>query len=374
MQSIDKGLKFQIDASPPAALRLSWTEPRGLFRLSVVNFLLRIVTLGLYGFWARTEVRKRIWSAVRIDGEPLQYTGTGRELFLGFLIVFLLLLMPMLLLSIWVAVAFGPESGVFDLFQLGLYAVLFFLTGYALYRAQRYRLSRTAWRAIRASLEGEAGSYARLYFWTGVLVPLTVGWIIPWRSTRLQGRVVDNMRFGDRPFRFTARSGPLYRSFAALWVGAALILILAMLGIGGVAMEEMANFEALPDGRFQPNARAVVGIMAVVAIAYVLYMVMSAWYRARQINHFAAHTHFDAATFKSSVTGRGLMWISLSNFLIVVLSLGLLSPIAQARSARYLIQRLRIEGPVRLDAISQGTAISPQRGEGLAQAFDVDAF
>ena len=55
----------------------------------MVNLLLRVLTLGIYHFWAKTEVRKRIWSAIRINDEPLTYTGRGMELFLGFLIVFL---------------------------------------------------------------------------------------------------------------------------------------------------------------------------------------------------------------------------------------------------------------------------------------------
>ena len=51
---------------PPAgseALRLSWSQPPGMVALSFKNFLLKIVTLGIYQFWGKTEVRRRIWSA-----------------------------------------------------------------------------------------------------------------------------------------------------------------------------------------------------------------------------------------------------------------------------------------------------------------------
>ena len=53
--------------------------------LGFINGILKVLTLGLYSFWAKTEVRRRIWSATRLNGEPLSYTGTGKELFLGFL-------------------------------------------------------------------------------------------------------------------------------------------------------------------------------------------------------------------------------------------------------------------------------------------------
>ena len=83
-----------------AAPRISWVPPAGGFAgLSMLNGLLRILTLGVYHFWGKTEVRQRIWSAVRIDGEPLEYRGTGGELFRGFLVVFFLILLPMGLAS-----------------------------------------------------------------------------------------------------------------------------------------------------------------------------------------------------------------------------------------------------------------------------------
>ena len=76
-------------------LHLSWQYPKGLIGLSFTNMLLRILTLGIYHFWAKTEVRKRIWSAIRINDEPLTYTGRGLELFIGFLIVFFLFFVVM---------------------------------------------------------------------------------------------------------------------------------------------------------------------------------------------------------------------------------------------------------------------------------------
>ena len=52
-----------------APARITWTHPPGGFLgLSLLNGLLRILTLGVYHFWGKTEARQRIWSPVRIDG------------------------------------------------------------------------------------------------------------------------------------------------------------------------------------------------------------------------------------------------------------------------------------------------------------------
>ena len=38
-----------------------------------------VLTLGFYRFWMVTRLRRHYWNAIRIQGDPLEYTGTGRE-------------------------------------------------------------------------------------------------------------------------------------------------------------------------------------------------------------------------------------------------------------------------------------------------------
>jgi uncharacterized membrane protein YjgN (DUF898 family) len=220
-----------------SSLRLSWLQPAGLFALSFVNLGLKFLTLGLYGFWAKTEIRRRLWSAVRLEGEPLSYTGTGRELFLGFLVIFGLVMLPILLFNVGLMLAFGPEAA--QLGNLVLYPVIFFLIGIGTYRAQRYRLTRTNWRGIRGALVGSDTSYAWTYIWTALLIPFTLGWIIPWRTTRLQKIMTEDTRFGDRLLTFTAEAGPLYKPFAVMWIVTALSGFAVMAYFGSSFMELM---------------------------------------------------------------------------------------------------------------------------------------
>src|SRR5215470_19726870 len=99
-------------SAPGTVSRIVWVHPQGgFFLLSLLNGLLRILTLGVYHFWGKTEVRQRIWSAVRVDGEPLEYRGTGGELFKGFLVVFLLVLLPLGVLAFVVPLLFGTQIG-----------------------------------------------------------------------------------------------------------------------------------------------------------------------------------------------------------------------------------------------------------------------
>ena len=69
-----------------------------------------------------------------------------------------------------------------------------------------------------------------------------------------------------------------------------------------------------------------------------------------------------------------LVWLVASNYLIRTLSLTILSPVAEARSMRYIVDRLSLEGPVEWGGIGQNQDALLTRGEGLAEAFNVDAF
>lgn len=360
------------DAGTP--LMLAWLQPMGIVGLSAYNYVMRILTLGAYHFWGKTEVRKRIWAAVRIDGEPLLYTGTGRELFLGFLIVFGVYLLPMALASFLAVVAFGPQSAGIAIFQVLVYVLFFLLYGIATFRAQRYRLSRTRWRGIRGSVDANSLHYGVTHFWTGLLIPVTLGWIIPWRSTRLQRILISSMRFGDQSFRFTARSRPLYLRFLLMWLGTLAILLIAGTAAKAILLQHVLMLDPDAPRGYTISLSGSIALAAVVLIAYFAYAIVSAWYRASQFNHFAAHTHFDGATFRADVSAGGLVWLTVSNLLLVLLSLGLLSAVAQVRAARYYTEHLAIDGTVDLDKVVQGPDHGITKGEGLAQAFDVDAF
>ncbi len=110
------------------------------------------------------------------------------------------------------------------------------------------------------------------------------------------------------------------------------------------------------------------------AVAYLIYLIISSWYRAQTFNYFAACTTYEGSTFTGTMRASSLAWLSATNYLMVLLTLGLLAPVAQMRSARYMVQNLKFDAPVDFDHIAQVAADEKQMGEGIAQAFDVDAF
>lgn len=455
---------FPAVAAPANAAEITF-DNRGdrLISLGFLNGFLKLITLGLYSFWAKTEVRRRLWSFTRINGEPLQYTGTGKELFLGFLVVFFLFVLPVILAGTGVALFFPGSVTALTLYKVAVYALFFFLLGNAMYRAQRYRLSRTQWRGIRGSLDGSPWSYGWTYFWTLALpallsagaagaltdwasyaklaamppgmrefgVPaffmqnklavaalilgaIAIALILPWRSNKLQRQITNEMSLGNAPLSYTGSATPLYKNYFLAAAGGVLLLVLASAATAALSYKRIGESgETVP---FEPGQAAAFAIVAIWIGFFIALAVISAWYRANQVNHFARHTHFGEARFRAEASGPGLVWLALSNWLLIVVStaiavaIGLgaafglnMMPIpgstqppgpaltliiilpmiltttaattyAQFRSARYFMSRLKLDGKVDFNAILQSAGTGPTRGEGLAQVFDLDAF
>ena len=89
------------DASTSCArtsARIVFTGGRGdFFRLVGRGALLELITAGLYRFWLATDISRALWSGTSVDGDPPEYTGTAKELLLGFLFA-LAILVPIYVL------------------------------------------------------------------------------------------------------------------------------------------------------------------------------------------------------------------------------------------------------------------------------------
>ncbi|WP_304163980.1 YjgN family protein [Phenylobacterium aquaticum] len=330
--------------------------------LSVKNGLLNLVTLTLYRFWGRTEVRRRLWQAIYLNDEPFEYTGRGGELFRGFLYAMLLVGLP-LLVVVAGAQFLGPKFAALIIFPI--YLFLFVLFGFARFSAFRYLASRTLWRGVRFQLKGSRIRYGFSYLGYLLLSVITLGWFWPAAERRLAGPLWDGLRFGDRRFRFSldaARKIPIYRAFipAALVFG---VLYFAVMGV--IFAIRFAAQKAQPAA---PDGAMIVLIYAMLLPLSVLGVLIFAPYQAARLRSVVAGISLEDARFRLEVKWWGMAMLELGNLLLLIISLGLLFPVVEARTARFLISRLKSTGTADLASAVQAPR-GPGTGEGLADAF-----
>ena len=111
---------------------------------------LELITAGFYRFWLATNMRRHLWSHTSIEGDSLEYTGLAKELLFGFLFA-LAILVPIYLAYFLIGIE-AERYKAFASAPLGLFFYLFFQ--FAIFRARRYRASRTIWRGVRFWMTG----------------------------------------------------------------------------------------------------------------------------------------------------------------------------------------------------------------------------
>ena len=96
--------------------------------------------------------------------------------------------------------------------------LLAFLGQYAIYRARRYRLTRTVYRGVRFHQSGSAWRYAICaLLWWGVIA-LTLGLAYPFAQSRLERFKMRHTFFGNLPGRFEGSGSTLLLRGLLMWM------------------------------------------------------------------------------------------------------------------------------------------------------------
>jgi uncharacterized membrane protein YjgN (DUF898 family) len=207
-------------------------------RLLARGAALLLVSLGLYRFWLMTDVRRFLWASTEIDGETLEYAGTPIELVLGFLVA-VAVLVPVYA-GFFVAAldlgVFGEMAGGLAFLGLGV------LGQYAIYRARRYRLTRTIFRGLRFTQDGSAWVYAFRAAGWWLATALTFGLAYPFQLASLERYKMRHTFYGTLPGRFAGAGWKLLLRGVPMW-----LLVMAPLALTAAAFVEAVDWGALAD-------------------------------------------------------------------------------------------------------------------------------
>ena len=284
-----------------------------LFWLVMKTGFLTVITLGIYRFWMKTHVRQFYWNAIRVDEEPLEYTGRALELLLGFLMAILFLAIYLFAVNFALITASiiqleQMEPAIF----LSFLAVLPFVP-YASYRSQRYLLSRTRWRGIRFGLDLAAWSYAgRWFLWTFASL-LTLGLLSPIADFSLRKFITDRMSYGDQQFRLVGKAGGLYRGYLPAWGMMALAATLFGLAIAYGAFDPDDPSLTLTYGAAEMLFTAAI-------VAYFIGFVLFIWYSGFRLQYLLNRMEFgDGVRLQSSLSPTSILGIVVGGYLLTFL-------------------------------------------------------
>lgn len=323
--------------------------------IAVTNLLLTIVTLGIYRFWAKARERRYLWSRTRIIDDHLEWTGTGGEMFVGFLVA-----MGVLFGSVAAVIAVGAVVGDWFLVigMIAFYVFVLWAVGFAQFRALRYRLSRTYWRGIRGGSDDNGVGYGWTALGNNFLAGLTLGILTPRAIVLNWNDRMRKMSFGPHMLDSDVDTVGLQ----SRW------MLIYPIYIGFVAL----TFASAPDPETGLGSETL-GLGALLFLIVGATLVMTSFWAL--FFRKAAET-FAMGELRAGFEVSTLEWLKFYAKIIAltVVTLGLASIMWGFWRWQFVMSRLELYGVVDLDELTQSTTAAPNDAEGFADAFDIGAF
>lgn len=347
--------------------------------LHVINLLLNICTLGVYSFWGKTRIRRYMTSHLTLGKDSFQYTGTGLELFFGWIKALIIFIPLIIMLMIPVV-------------NVVVYPIFFGMISVAIYLAMRYRLSRTTWRGVRFALGGSAMSYLWLSIRRTLVNFFTLGLKIPKSDIIKWTYLANHIKYGETKFTYSGAHEKLFRiHIATIGIGFGLFLIYG--GYLGFHIADFAAFKALkpPTGTViatpeqaekakqiaeQAVEAAIGGVFKLILPVYAVMLgvlVARMWYHAELWQEKFRGLRLGELRFKLDVTAPAMIKMYALNLAILIFTLGLGAPITTHLIVRFFSSRLKIGGDIDALIVEQNkTPLGTGMGDALAADVGFD--
>ncbi len=294
------------------------------FKIQLVNTILSILTLGLYYPWAKEKSLKYLYSKQTFEETPFVFSGTGKEMFKGFIKALLVLgtlygISMYLLLNGQIAMGF-----------LLIYGGLIAITPLAIHGSYRYRMAKTSWKGIRFGYTGNRRELVLLFLKGFLLTILTLGIYGAWFTINLRRYVLSNIAVGNARFVYT--------------------------GDGG------AYFGLNLKGYF---------------LTLLTFGIYAFWWQKDQFEFFVNNLRIeqgdDAVFFESKATGGGFAGLMIVNALILVFTLGLGYAWVVTRTLQFTMSHIDVNGYYSFDELVQSqNDFSDATADDMADLLDFD--
>lgn len=295
------------------------------FGIIIVNWLLTIITLGIYYPWAKAKQLQYTYSSTSLNGDSFSFHGTGKEMFKGFIKAILIfgILYGILILGIFLK---EPFWGLL-LFYIGFIAVF----PIAIHGSYRYRMSRTSWRGIRFGYRGDRNEFVKSFFKWIFFTIITLGIYGPWMAMNMRNYLLGNVRFGDSEFEYEGDGGEYF-----------------MLNLKGYLLT-----------------------------IFTLGIYMFWWQKdlfEYYVDNLSLNKGDEKINFNSTASGGDFFGLVVVNILILIFTLGLGYAWVVTRTLKFIFEHVELDGNLDLNTLLQTEEnYKDATGEDLSDFLDLDA-
>jgi uncharacterized membrane protein YjgN (DUF898 family) len=343
---------------PPEQLRFTGSGAE-YFGIWIVNLLLTIVTLGVYSAWAKVRRLQYFYRHTEIAGSSFDFHGSPIRILIGRAIALLMLF------------AYNYSVRLQSRLTLVVLVVLAVVMPWLLRNSLRFRLYNTSWRGTRFHFRGAVARAYRVFLLNGFLTLITLYVMAPFMHQRLKAYQHDNTWFGRTQCSFHARVGQFYMIYLLLLL--TFVVLGLVIAFGGVGSTFVAISQAGRHGGRVNPATLIRWAVIFYGTLIVLAVSIGPAFHALITNLIWNNTRLGEHRIECSMSPLKLMWITASNFVLVVPTLGLFIPWAVVRLAKFQLESVRL---LPASDLQEFVAAEPEKlgavGEEAATAFDFD--
>lgn len=290
------------------------------FGIWIVNILLTVLTIGIYSAWAKVRRRRYFQGHTLLEGHGFGYHATGKQIFLGRLLAF----------GLFILLAIPIIQGLAGL-------LLFFIFPLFIHRSLRFNARVTSYRNIRFSFVGTTKEAYKAFLFGPFLATVSLGILAPIANQWRQHYIGNNMMYGDRPFKTDIPIKSLYKIWLSA-VGLTLLFVVVIVPIIAMVAIIGENNNQSPDGP--------VAVMANFLFLIIYLGIFVVWfiYALRIRNLSWSSTILDNKhPIRSNLPWKRYLWITISNSVISVITLGLMRPWAAIRLEKFRWEHTSIQ-------------------------------
>jgi uncharacterized membrane protein YjgN (DUF898 family) len=300
-------------------------EGSAFFGILIVNWILTVLTLGFYYPWARAKQLQYIYSHTTLNNESFYFSGTGAEIFKGFIKLIGMYLLFLVGYGLFVSYAESPILAI-----ILLYLCMIAIIPLILHGSLRYRMSRTSYRGIRFGYRGDRKELMVQFFRDILLTIVTLGIYSAWFSMNLRSYTHRHIRYGNVEFSNEARGGEYFILYLKGY-----LLTLLTLGI------------------------------------------YSFWFQKDIFNYYIDKMELkqgeNRIKMHSTATGGAFFKLIITNFLLLMFTFGIASAWVEMRTLRFIFSHIQMTGNIDLSAVSQTeTEYNDAFGEDAVDFFNID--
>jgi len=354
---------------PETIHRFSFTGTGGgYFPIWLTNLALTVITLGIYGAWAKVRKERYFHEHTHLNGSSFEYTANPISILKGRLIVF----------GIFIIFAVTQTIPFVNIFVLLL---LFIAAPKIVTQAIKFRARYTNYRNIPFRFSGTYGRTFIYFFLLRIPAVLTLGLLFPWVKHAERKYLVDNLGYGKTNFSF----GASVKTFYKCYLSAAVFLLLPLtIFILRSLVATFFDVEKLPgtiENGLTPQSGSTilelisgsVGAIALVASFFVVFSVGIPLVKVLLARATWSNTSIGSFKVTYNLTFWSYVGVLVTNILLLIVTLGLAAPFCMVRLFKYKIDRLSISGPTSIDEFVNARETELRAfGDEAADVYDLD--